>query len=75
MARVPLASVRRVRKLEARESEPSQSYLSTAVLGRPRSVVELDRPIAVRGVYGLRRTVDKIGATVDDEAGFERALS
>ncbi len=74
-ADIPLTAIRRVRKLAARDPEPSQGYLSATVLGRAGTIIEIEQPITVRGVYGLRQKVDKIGVTVDDEAAFEQALS
>ena len=69
---IPRAAIRRISKLDPRQPEPTGSYVRATLLGRPHHLIELDRPIAVRGVYGWRRSVETIGVTVDDDAAFER---
>ena len=49
--------------------------LKAVVFGAPRLVLELSRPVEVMGVYGLRRRVDSIALTVDDEERFIEALA
>lgn len=74
-ATIPLSAIRRIRPLDAGAPEPKCDYLSTALLGQPRRVIELDHPLEVRCVYGWRRSVRAIGVTIDDEAGFDQAVA
>lgn len=60
----------RGRRTLAREA----GYLRAALLGEPRLVLELRRPVVAHGPYGLTREVTRIGLSVDDEPRFLRAV-
>lgn len=74
-ARVPLASIRSVRRAGARPPERSTpGYLRATVLGEPRHLLELSEPVDLQGPYGWRKRAHLLGITVDDDAALERAL-
>jgi hypothetical protein len=54
-------------------------WLRMTVIGQPKLVLELRRPVEARGPYGITRRVERIGLTVDDAVRFraevERRLS
>jgi hypothetical protein len=49
---------------------PAPGYLDAARPGTPNVVVTLRRPTLVTGVLGLRRTVTRIGLSLDEPARF-----
>ena len=44
-----------------------------AAMGQPNALVTLREPAVVRGAYGRKRFVDRIGLVLDDPKGFETA--
>lgn len=64
---LPLDAIERVRRYRVSDGA---DVLSLAVLGEPDVVVELDRGVVVRGLFGLRREATALGLSVDDVAGL-----
>ena len=72
---VPLADIVRLETLKGNGKPPAkQPDLKAVALGEQRYLIELRRPVFVRGLYGLRREVRSIGFTVDNPARFEEEL-
>ncbi|MDB4949874.1 MAG: hypothetical protein JWM27_2523 [Gemmatimonadetes bacterium] len=47
-----------------------RGWLRMTAMGPPSAVLELRRPVKVRGPYGITRRVQRIGLAVDDAARF-----
>jgi hypothetical protein len=67
-AEIPLEAVRRV--LRYRHTDAEADVLSLALFGDPDVVVDLDRSVTVRGLFGTRRAASALGLSVDDRTGF-----
>lgn len=70
---VPIARVRRARKLAA--GEAAGDALRVALPNSRRVLLELDAPVTALGVYGIRRTATAIELGVDDPDGFLRRIA
>src|SRR5262245_27685565 len=55
------------------KSSKAKSYLRASVLW-PRAVIQLNEPMTVEGLFGLRKTAMEIGVSVDEPELFRRAL-
>jgi hypothetical protein len=61
----------------ARGATPAKGtagWLRMAPMGAPNLIVELNRPVAVSGPYGITRRVQRIGLSVDEAARFLAAV-
>ena len=74
-ARVPAEAVASARRARPGEALDGERTLSTALPGPPDVVVELARPVAVAGPFGLDRTVTRLGLAVDEPDAFLAALA
>lgn len=75
-ARVPLASIRAVRRTGARPpARSTPGYLEAVVLGEPRHLIELAEPVEVLGPYGWRKRARLLGIRVDDDRALEGLLA
>jgi len=73
---VPLDAVRIVRPPTAEEKANRRAVdLRLALPGAPWKVLELDRPVRAEGIYGLRRTVRRLGLGLDEPGRLEAALA
>jgi hypothetical protein len=69
---LPLTAIRGVRRYrETRDAE----VLALAPLGEPTVVIELDRPVAVDGMFGMRREADVLAIAADDATALQAALT
>ncbi|MBN2800828.1 MAG: hypothetical protein JXX28_16955 [Deltaproteobacteria bacterium] len=64
----------RVRAVERVSGDPTPEDLSLVVLGSPDVRLVLDRPVEVRGLFGLRRSGARLLLQLDDVAGFIAAV-
>jgi len=72
---VPLGSIVGIRAPTAEERATRRGVdLRLALPGAAWKVLELDRPVEARGVYGLRRTVRSLGLGFDDLDALSTAL-
>lgn len=62
-----------IEKFHAREQR-GKEYLSLAIFGAPHWVIICKQPVLVRGLFGIKRVVSRIGLTVDDERSFIESL-
>src|ERR1022692_2404253 len=67
--RVPLAKIAAVRR-----SNYQDAGWNVPPASDPNVLVEFSEPVVARGMYGLKRRVTRIGLSVDDPEGFEKAL-
>ena len=54
-----------------RNPKEGTDYLSLVSIGSPTYVIRLIEPIVAHGLYGMRRTVERIGIGVDDQEVFD----
>jgi len=52
-----------------------RTTLKMAMLDEPRTLIRLREPVVAHGLAGMRRTIDAIAISPDDEASFHAALS
>jgi hypothetical protein len=50
-------------------------YVSIALFGAPRLMIDLKQPIKVTGLFGMQKEVRRIALTVDDEKRFRDELN
>jgi hypothetical protein len=68
-----IANVTPVRAAPAKRRAPG--YLQASLFAAPRLMIELSRPVDVRGLYGTRkRGITRIGLLVDEPAKLAEAL-
>jgi hypothetical protein len=72
-ATLPLANIAAIDKFKAREKR-IKDYLGLSIFGDPRLLICCKQPVVVRGLFGIKREVCRIGLTVDDEKLFLEAL-
>ncbi|MCI0697760.1 hypothetical protein L0337_37905 [candidate division KSB1 bacterium] len=73
-ATITLSDIEAVQKANPRERKAAD-YVSFAIFGQPRLVIDLKQPVIVTGLFGITRKVRRIGLAVDDERQFREALS
>jgi hypothetical protein len=69
---LPRTAIREVRRY--RETRDGDA-LALAPLGEPALVIELDRPVTVDGMFGMRREADVLAIAVDDATALQAALT
>jgi hypothetical protein len=60
----------RILRVQRFSGDPDDRHLSLVVAGDPNVLVQLDGPVEVRGLFGLRRRADTLLLQVDDPGGF-----
>ncbi|HKP76120.1 MAG TPA: hypothetical protein VJT67_11300 [Longimicrobiaceae bacterium] len=75
-ALVPFDAIARVTPVPAAPAHRrAPGYLHAALFAAPRLLIELERPVDARGLYGTRkRNLTRIGLLVDDPAALTEAL-
>lgn len=72
---IPLDAIREIRAPTPEERATRRSVdLRLALPGATWQLVELDRPVAALGIYGLRREVRTLGLGLDEPARLRAAL-
>lgn len=71
---VPYRDVAELRPVPVSQTDFERA-LRAYPAGRPTHILELIRPVTAEGLYGLRKTVDRIAFHVDDAGRFETALA
>ena len=69
---VPLAAIRAVRRHPGGKLPPAAA--SVTVIGEPTWILELDRPVELRGLMGIRRTIEALAIQIDGP-DFSRVLA
>jgi len=72
-ATLPLADIAAIQKFNAR-AKRAKDYLGLAVFGDPRLIIHCKQPVLVQGSFGIKRKVNRLGMTVDDEKLFLETL-
>ena len=73
--RVPFETIDAVRPMEGQApSRKTPGYLEAILLGKPQYLITLNTDIVAQGLYGMRKTINTLGLTVDDTEAFEAAL-
>ena len=73
-ATIPFSNIDAIQKASPRERKAAD-YISLAIFGSPRLVINLKQPVIVAGLFGIKREVQRIGLAVDNERQFHEALS
>lgn len=74
-ARLPLNAIIGIESVKrGHRVEDVKDMVSFALIGEPRLILRLARPIEVKGLLGVRRIAGSIGLAVDDEHAFTQSL-
>lgn len=66
---IPFRHIAAIRPLHHSERQ-NKAFLDLSVAKNPRLLLELNEPVPVRGLFGIKRTTDKIAFAVDEEKAF-----
>jgi hypothetical protein len=72
-ADIAIADIAGIHKIGAEDAKPAD-YLSFAFAGEPQVMIALKRRIQVRGLFGIKKGVSRIGLFLDDVSAFRRAV-
>lgn len=73
-ATIPFSDISAIQKAKPRESKTADD-MSFTIFGQPRFVIDLKQPVIVKGLFGIKKKVQRIGLAVDDEREFRETLS
>ncbi len=73
-AAIPFSDIGTIQKANHRERKTAD-YMSLAIFGQPRLVINFKQPAIVTGLFGITRKVQRIGLAVDDDGQFWEALN
>jgi hypothetical protein len=71
---IPFSDIEAIQTAKPRESK-AVDYMSFTIFDQPRLMIYLKQPVLVTGLFGIKKRVQRIGLTVDDEGRFREALS
>jgi len=72
-ATVPVPDIMDVQRPKLNDAK-SRDYLSFARAGEAQMVIVLKQPVRISGLFGITRTVSRIGLFVDDPRAFRGEL-
>lgn len=72
-ADIPIADIAGIQKLGPDETKPAD-YVSFAFASEPQLMITLKRRVQVRGLFGIKKDVSRIGLFLDDVAAFCQAV-
>lgn len=70
--RSDIAGVELLGKTDSTDARPEPRAVKLVLLGQPDVEIRLNRPVTVRGLFGLRKTTSILRLQVDDAADFAR---
>jgi hypothetical protein len=73
-ATIQFSDIGAIEKAKPRESKAAD-YMNFTIFGQPHLVINLKQPVIVTGLFGIKKKVQRIGLTVDDEKQFREALN
>ena len=71
---VPYAAIEFVGPATADLESKPPGYLKLSLLEAPQFVIHLLEPITAEGIFGIRRTIRRVGMLVDEPGEFRRTL-
>jgi hypothetical protein len=72
---VPWQNIAGLHTLDWQARAAGEGRLNLAVVGEPSHELVLREPVTVRGVYGLRKSADRLGLALDDGESLRRLVT